>query len=220
MNDLKKAQSISGFSTKREPMDNYPTPDIAVIELLKRERFDGVVWEPCCGSGNIARHFDNCIATDIRTNVYGRGGIDFLNEYKNVDCIVTNPPFRLAKEFVEHSLECSSDKVAMLLKLAFLESRSRYDLFKHSPLKTVWVFSNRLPWIREGENTMEGKSSMIPFAWFVWEKGYSGLPYIDGILLDADNGRAKTTQTHLSCSSKCHTTPRFEKRGMTLLRGA
>lgn len=198
MNNLKMAQSTIGVGNKRELMDNYPTPDIAIVELLKREQFPGVVWEPCCGSGNIAKHFENCIASDIRTDVYGEGNIDFLKEYKNVDCIVTNPPFRLAKEFVEHSLECSSNKVAMLLKLAFLESKSRYNLFKNSPLKTVWVFSNRLPWIREGENTMEGKSSMIPFAWFVWEKGYSGSPFIDWILLGATDKSTKISQKPLS----------------------
>ena len=182
MKDLKRAQSVVGFGNNRESMDNYPTPGVAVIELLKREDFPGIVWEPACGSGNIAKFFDGCMASDIRkSNIYGETGVDFLFESRKVDCIVTNPPFKYAQKFVEQALFCASKKVAMLLKLAFLESASRYELFQTSPLKTVYVFSKRLPWVREGNNTMEGKSSMLAFAWFVWEHGYEGKPTIEWI---------------------------------------
>ena len=186
MTNLKTAQSTAGYSNRsRELMDNYPTPDIAVSELLKRESFDGIVWEPACGSGHIAKFFDNCMASDIRkSNIYGEGGVDFIYETRKVDCIITNPPYRYAQKFVEQALFCADKKVAMLLKLAFLESVSRYALFQESPLKTVYVFSKRLPWIREGINTMEGKNSMLAFAWFVWEHGYEGKPSIEWILVD------------------------------------
>ena len=169
-------------------MDNYPTPDIAVIELLKVESFEGVIWEPACGSGHIAQFFKDCIATDIRhDNIYGEGGVNFFFENRQVDCIITNPPYKQAQKFVEHSLMCANKKVAMLLKLAFLESASRYDLFMKTPLKTVYVFSKRLPWIREGNVTMKGKSSMIPFAWFVWERGYTGKTEIEWILVNKND---------------------------------
>ena len=152
MKDLKMAQSTAGFSNKRELMDNYPTPDIAIIELLKREDFPGIVWEPACGSGNIAKFFDGCMASDIRkSNIYGEIGIDFLFESRKVDCIITNPPFRYAQKFVEQALFCATKKVAMLLR------------------------------VREGNNTMEGKSSMLAFAWFVWEHRYEGKPMIEWI---------------------------------------
>lgn len=178
---LRKAQSISGFGTAREPMDNYPTPDIAVLSLLKEETFDGVVWEPACGSGNIARHFPGCVATDIRhDHIYGEKGIDFLKEYRSVDHIITNPPYRLAQDFVEHALSCASGKVAMLCKLAFLEGYSRYSLFQENPVRTVYVFSKRLPLTKEGDTRKQ--SSMIPFAWFVWENGYKGKTVLEWIL--------------------------------------
>lgn len=178
---LRRAQSISGYSSTREPMDNYPTPDIAILSLLEREKFDGVVWEPACGSGNIARHFPNCIASDVRHNdIYGEKGVDFLKEIRKVNHIVTNPPYRLAQQFVEHALSCADSKVAMLCKLAFLEGKARYSLFNQHPIKTVYVFSKRLPLTKEGDNRKQ--SSMIPFAWFVWEKGYAGKTTIEWIL--------------------------------------
>jgi len=179
--NLRTAQSISGYSKSRAPMDNYPTPDIATLSLLAREKFDGVVWEPACGSGNIARHFSNCIATDIREdNIYGENCIDFLKEYREVDHIVTNPPYNIAQEFVEHSLKCAKGKVAMLCKLAFLEGKARYSLFQEHPIKTVYVFSKRLPLTKEGDTRKQ--SSMIPFAWFIWEKGFKGKTTIEWIL--------------------------------------
>ncbi len=184
--DLRHAQSISGFSKTREPMDNYPTPDIAVLSLLKNENFDGMVWEPACGSGNIARHFKDCIATDIRhDNIYGNPGIDFLKEHRKVNHIITNPPYRLAQQFVEHALECVDGKVAMLCKLAFLEGKARYRLFKENPVRTVYVFSKRLPLTKEGDSRKQ--SSMIPFAWFVWDKGYKGKTTVDWILISGSH---------------------------------
>lgn len=43
------------------------------------------------------------------------------------------------KDFIIKSLELSENKVAMLLKLSFLESANRYDFFKNTPLKKVYV---------------------------------------------------------------------------------
>lgn len=179
--NLRKAQSIAGFSNTREPSDHYPTPDIAVKQLLERETFDGKVWEPCCGEGNIAKFFPGCMASDIRGgNIYGEQYIDFLKEYRNVDHIVTNPPYSLAQKFVEHALACADKKVAMLCKLAFLEGAARHKLFQTHPPKTVYVFSKRLPLTKA--NDKRKQSSMIPFAWFVWEKGFSGKTTVEWIL--------------------------------------
>ena len=195
--NLRRAQSISGFSNTREPMDNYPTPDIAVTSLLENETFNGTVWEPACGSGNIARHFPGCIATDIRKdNIYGEPGIDFLTEFRHVDHIITNPPYRLAQQFVEHALECANGKVAMLCKLAFLEGKARYSLFKKYPIRTVYVFSERLPLTKEGDTRKQ--SSMIPFAWFVWEKGYTGKTTVEWIL----TSRYTTTEIPANCEQQ------------------
>ena len=95
--------------------------------------------------------------------------------------IITNPPYALAKEFVEHALDISMDsvKVAMFLKIQFLESKKRYELFKKYPPKKIYVFVNR---VNCGKNGIFGKeSSAVCYAWFVWEKGYNGLPQVDWI---------------------------------------
>lgn len=99
---------------------------------------------------------------------------------KQVNNIVTNPPYKLAQEFIEHALKCADKKVIMLLKLNFLEGQKRYNLFKETPLKTVYVFSKRLSFDKGDE---KGKGNgLLAYAWYVWEQGYKGSPTIEWIL--------------------------------------
>ena len=180
---LRTAQSIAGFSKNREPLDHYPTPEIAVTNLLKRGTFTGSIWEPCCGSGNIAKFLSDCYASDIRSdNIYGDGGVDFLQTYRVVDNIVTNPPYSKALEFVEHALRCSSRKVAMLCKLQFLEGSKRFYFFKENPPCRIYVFSKRLPLAKAEDNRKQ--SSMLAFAWYIWEKNIKTSPVIHWINTD------------------------------------
>ena len=181
---MNKSLSIVGFGLKRAKADFYPTPRETTEALFKREIFRGLVWECASGNGAMARVIENynpCFASDIRTDesIYGQKGIDFLVTDKEVPNIVTNPPYILAKQFVEWALICATEKVAMLLKLVFLESAGRYYLFRNSPLRTVYVFSKRQKIYAEGK--IGKNSGLIAYAWFVWDKNYSGKPYLDWI---------------------------------------
>lgn len=170
--------------------DYYCTPPQAVEELLKRESFCHYVLEPAVGGGSIAAvlvdHDHKVQSMDIVDRGYvGTEVRDFLTTTKDdlnfSPDIITNPPYALAKEFVEHALDISMDgvKVAMFLKIQFLESKKRYELFKKYPPKKIYVFVNR---VNCGKNGVFGKeSSAVCYAWFVWEKGYKGLPRVDWI---------------------------------------
>jgi hypothetical protein len=172
---------LAGDSTEqRESNDYYKTPFHATMGLLYREAFDGVIWECACGDGAISRLLPGeVISTDLYNRGYGESGVNFLTTFKRVDHIVTNPPYLLAQKFVEHALECASGKVAMLLKLNFLEGQKRKPFFETTPLRTVYVFSNRVSFDK-GE--CEGKGSgLLAYAWFVWEVGYHGPPALGWI---------------------------------------
>ena len=182
---MSKAHSIVGFGNQRVASDFYPTPRETTLALLNREKFEGNVWECAVGDGSMAKvivEFNRiCYCSDIRNDedIYGEKGIDFLKSNKQFDNIITNPPYNLAQKFIEHALKCANKKVAMLLKLVFLEGVTRYDLFKSTPLKKVYVFCKRQN-IRaksyKGDN-----SSMIAYAWFIWDKSFKGEPTIDWI---------------------------------------
>ena len=68
-------------------------------------------------------------------------------------------------------------KVAMFLKLTFLEGQGRANLFRHSPPRRVWVSRSRLKCAMNGDFNNIG-SSATAYAWFIWEKGYKGHPEI------------------------------------------
>lgn len=181
---MDKSLAIVGFGRKRDSADFYPTPPQTTEALFKREQFDGLVWECASGDGSMAKvieKYNPCEASDIRTDddIYGEKGMDFLATYKEVPNIITNPPYKLAQKFVEQAWVLAEKKVAMLLKLVFLESSGRYRMFQRLPLKVVYVFCKRQPiWIR-GE---VGKNSgLIAYAWFVWDKSYTGKPTIGWI---------------------------------------
>lgn len=185
------ALSIVGSSRKngdREENDFYPTPQYAVTKLLELEKFDGSFWECACGEGDITKALNNfgyndVYSSDLIDRGFGESPIDFLKyDGKKFDNIITNPPFKFAQEFVEISKKFANQKIAMLLKTTFLESASRYNMFKDTefPLKTVYQFSKRLTIYKNGEKMKN--SGMIAYAWFVWDKSYKGNPQIDWIL--------------------------------------
>lgn len=96
--------------------------------------------------------------------------------------IITNPPYKYALEFVEKALEVVEPgrKVAMFLKLQFLEGKKRKPFFLNNPPKVVYVSSSRILCAKNGKFD-EYTSSAVAYAWFVWKKGFSGDPVIKWI---------------------------------------
>lgn len=162
--------------------DLYETPACAVDALLRVERLPEIVWEPACGRGAIASVLrargHQVYATDLVDYGYedSQSRIDFLMEQSAPYCvgaIVTNPPYKLAGQFISHALTLAP-KVIMLLRLAFLEGTRRGIILDNGCLARVHVFRNRLP--RMHRDGWEGKqaSSSIAFAWFVWDRAHKG----------------------------------------------
>lgn len=96
--------------------------------------------------------------------------------------IVTNPPYKFAKEFVLQALKIveKNKKVCMFLKLLFLEGKERKEMFKEFPPKTIYVCSGRIKCALNGDFEATGQSAAC-YAWFVWEKGFTGKPTIEWI---------------------------------------
>jgi len=182
-------------AANREKDDFYTTPPEGTRALLSVERFSGPIWEPACGDGAISRVLEaagyEVESTDLVYHGYGLTGIDFLMEYISAaPNIVTNPPFKLIVPFVEKALELTTGKVAILARLAFLESERRRKLFEATSLARVWVFSRRLEIHRRGWEVDKGGGGLIAFAWFVWEHGHEGPPVLGWInpVTEADAG--------------------------------
>jgi hypothetical protein len=145
---------IARATLKVRQDDLYETAPAAVEALLAVEPIPDVVWEPACGPGAIVRvlraHGRRVIATDLvdyASPDQDAARRDFLLERAappGCTCIVTNPPYKLAEQFVAHSLELCP-RVIMLLRLAFLESERRSPILDSGQLARVLIFRRRLP---------------------------------------------------------------------------
>ena len=192
MNTLKGTSLVGGSGIfEREKDDFYATDPSSTKALFEALNISGdTFYEPCVGQGHIAEvikeYFPNAVVKG--GDLVDRGYPDtqlgdyLLTNQENVDWVITNPPFKIAKEFTTKSLSHTNKGVAMFLKIQFLEGQARKDWFKDTPLKYVYVFSKRQqPW-RNGEsinpNTGKTWSNTMCFAWFVWEHGYIGEPTI------------------------------------------
>lgn len=160
--------------------DDFPTPPWATRALL--EHVIGVnaargstCLEPAAGRGYMARplgeYFQRVDAADAHQ--YGFAPVrDFLNypyEALSHDWVITNPPFRLAEEFVARAMTVARKGVAILARTVFLESVGRYDgIFSVNPPSKFAQFSERVPMVK---GRVDPKASTATgYAWFVWEK--------------------------------------------------
>jgi len=187
---FKTLGSSSHCDEERETNDFYATDPDAVNALLKVEKFSSSIWECACGAGHIStillENGYEVLSTDLidRGYTYFTSVANFLetaNESNSVEIdIITNPPYKYAKEFVEKALDIIKPgyRVAMFLKLTFLEGQERRKLFDIYPPKTIYVFSKRQECAKNGEF---GKGSAVAYAWFIWEKGYKADPIIKWI---------------------------------------
>ena len=170
---------------ERQKEDYYATEPKAAKLLLDVENFSTDIWEPASGENHLAEvftHFGHKVRTsDIIARTPNTEVLDFLspdNTQLWYGDIITNPPYKWASEFVYKALSLITKgrKVAMFLKLTFLEGKARKELFKMHPPKVVYVSSSRLMCAKNGEfeRLKEGGGSAAAYAWFVWEKGYVG----------------------------------------------
>ena len=181
---------------EREQNDYYATDPIAIDKLLTVETPHIRVWECACGGGHLSERLTEkgyyVYSSDIKDRGYKRltRTRDFLQTtnapFAEEFDILTNPPYKYAKEFVLKSLELlrRGCKCYMLLKLTFLEGKARFrQIFKSAPPKRVYVFSERLMCAKnaEFERLKAGGGSAVAYAWFVWEKGYTGKTVINWI---------------------------------------
>lgn len=157
--------------------DFFPTPSWATYALIDNEGFEGDIWESACGNGAMSEVLketgQQVVSTDLYNRGYGEAGVDFLGATRRASNIVTNPPYNAAEGFVRSGLKAADRKVALLLRLAFLEGANRQrTIFTAAPPSRVWVFSERITFYPAG--AVRQGSGTTAYAWFVWDKQASG----------------------------------------------
>ncbi len=171
---------------EREQNDFYATDPHALEIFLKKLKEDDIklhknIWECACGQGHLSevlkKYGYDVYSTDKVDRGYGEKQIDFLSYFNNEleTDILTNPPYKYAKEFVEKALEIQATGyyTVMFLKIQFLEGQARKKLFEECPPKYVYVNSSRQLCAMNGEFDRY-KATALCYCWYIWEKGWKG----------------------------------------------
>lgn len=202
--------SSAVMAQRREPhdsLDYFGTPPWAtraLTELLRRQGEplrEMTAWDPACGEGYMARPlseaFGQVAATDVhdyRADWHGQQNTnDFLMpaivEGLQVDWIITNPPFRLARQFIDRAIPLAREGVAMLVRSSFAEGAERYrKLFSKTPPTDILQFVERVvmtkgrpqdpnsavPHPKTGK--LRKPSSATAYCWMVWQKPFPDMP--------------------------------------------
>lgn len=185
-NSVFKTLGASNHTDKERPSDDYYATDPVAIDVLLKDgnvKLSEEVWECASGSGCLSKRLKyygySVLSTDLVDRGYGTGGVDFLACTEMFDGdIITNPPYKLAQEFIQHALELipNGRRVFMFLKIQFLEGKKRRELFDSGCLKTVYVSSSRILCAKNDdfENARKIGGSAVSYAWYEFEKGYKG----------------------------------------------
>lgn len=193
---MSQNRSSAVMQQRSEPhhsLDDFPTPPWAtraLLEFMGRRygwNFRGMsVREPAANRGHmvkpLAEQFARVEASDVFDYGAGFPVRDYLfgPEPPYTDWTITNPPFRLAEQFIMRAFTCS-DNVAVIVRSAFLEGVGRHgQLFSRRRPQAVLQFSERVV-MHKGKLSPKG-STATAYCWVVWSTAMSEhMTYFDWI---------------------------------------
>lgn len=164
-----------GANGDRIANDMYPTPEPrtvlkALFTLWRPET--PIVWEPACGNGAISAALDAegyaVVSTDKFDYGYGLPGVDFFDvRFPESDTIITNPPWGVAREWVEHARKINVRRMALLLPTTFYTTHKGLLNFFHWIPRFVLPLAWRLDFRNLGRPVQTCQ-------WVVWDRDCSG----------------------------------------------
>jgi transcriptional regulator with XRE-family HTH domain len=175
---------------ERHRADYYPTPAPIVRLLLDHEHFDRAktVLEPTVGKARIIeqvlreRGFENVVCFDLHAE--GAERRDFFDIAEPYHTIITNPPFRMHREFITHAKKIATHKIALLLPLNYLSGAARHAaLWTDSkfPLARVHVLNRGINFLSSDPHADVFDTSQMYCCWFVFDRSHRGAPTLHWI---------------------------------------
>lgn len=191
--------SATNRGTKRNEADFYKTPLDSVYSLL--DNYNDIsendsILEPGAGNGNIIRalrergYKNHISAIELRQEEEATlkeiadhvGIFDFVDNAGKIgdlkyDVIIGNPPYTMAKEFIDISLSMlrPGGRLIFLLRTNFLESKRRFEWWQDKLPNKLYVLAKRPSFTGKGTDATS-------YSWFIWEKSR----YADQFLKDQE----------------------------------
>ncbi|WP_339112815.1 hypothetical protein [Thioclava sp. GXIMD2076] len=171
-----------------ESLDDFPTPPWATRALcdwllsIGQDLGSMACHEPAANRGHMVRPlreaFEFVKGSDVHDYDVGFLVEDYLfypaNPYL-FDWTITNPPFRLAEQFILKALTQSRAGVAVIVRSAFLEGVGRHTrLFSLYPPTDILQFTERV--VMHKGKLSENGSTATAYCWIVWRKDIAGEP--------------------------------------------
>ena len=173
-------------SEPHDSLDDFPTPPWATRALCEWLRLnwcdEPADWaamtcrEPAANRGHMVKplleYFAHVKASDVHDYGAGFAVRDYLfpGSLDWTDWTITNPPFKLAEQFIEKALAHSRHGVAVIVRSAFLEGVGRHQrLFSVNPPSHVLQFTERVV-MHKGKLAPKG-STATAYCWLVWLVG-------------------------------------------------
>ena len=167
------SQRVSGYL--RLQGDAYETPAWVTAALVPHLPAQGCwIWEPAAGTGMMAQALGSAGFDVIATDVADGHDFRIAPLPDDVRGIITNPPYYLATEFIEHALEILSADgfAAFLLRCDFDSARTRRHLFGDCPtFAKKLILTKRIRWIADSTG-----SPSFNHAWCIWNQSHKGQP--------------------------------------------
>jgi len=141
--------------------DFYATPPWCYENLDIDWSLFSSAHEPCRGDGRVEFFLQEEVGIPTTYSEIMEDK-DFFEWNEQTDLILTNPPFSLAKEFIDHSIaHCNT--CLMLLRINYLGSITRHPWWKENSPTSLHVLSKRPSFTGKGTDATD-------YAWFVWDK--------------------------------------------------
>lgn len=173
-----------------DALDDYPTPPWAtragVIHALYRDDVpfslppwhELVVWDPAANRGHMVRPLREVFGTVHASDVHDYGADfpveDFLFPAPpriTPDLVITNPPFKVATQFVRRAMRVSRLGCAVLVRGTWMETHDRHRLFTEIPPSLIAQFVERVPMI--GGYIADDATTATAYAWVVFLHGHT-----------------------------------------------
>ena len=178
--------SATNRGTKRNEADFYATPletVYAILDVLPDLNEVKFILEPSAGNGNIIKALRSrdihgfCIEAmefreEEKENLEELADVvtigNFLTDdtkHSKYDLIIGNPPYSLAKEFIDKSLEllAPGGRLIFLLRTNFLESKKRFEWWQDKLPNGLYVLNKRPSFTGKGTDATS-------YSWFIWQK--------------------------------------------------
>ena len=166
-------------SEPHDSLDDFPTPPWSTRALCEwigryfRSPSDLIAREPAANRGHMVKPLREYFGTVEGSDIFDYGAGFPVQDYlfgpdpKPIDWTITNPPFRLAEQFIERALRTSRKGVAVIVRSAFLEGVGRHSrLFSVTPPTDILQFTERVV-MHKGKLSAKG-STATAYCWLVW----------------------------------------------------